>query len=324
MHKTIVHHSMIVESLAAIHHVISKKSHDILPSSLKLEILKNPYVDYAKDEPFLLFSMFELLAFIDERKNFEIFKEKYQHLSDTELRFCLLQGRYSFEKIEATSVEDFIKEIQINDIEAYKKHFKSPKSIFDELIKICEYIFYDASFRELFTLNVMKDIKNKYQNIDLELEKRHPLSLSQSIMGKSFYNINDWTVYEFYYVYLLYPYKLRIMDENKNIMLMSLYDLEKTDEEFLSSIKKGIKLLSDPTRLNILRMIYSNPMFGKEIANELNLTTATVSHHLDALKKEGLIHIERDKNTKYFSTNQRRFNQLLSQLNDYVKKESTH
>lgn len=49
------------------------------------------------------------------------------------------------------------------------------------------------------------------------------------------------------------------------------------------------KVLADPTRLDILRRICCSSSYGKELASELGLTSATVSRHLDQLKQIGVI-----------------------------------
>ncbi|MBI9012418.1 MAG: winged helix-turn-helix transcriptional regulator [Clostridiales bacterium] len=322
-HNTYTKHSMIFESFAVIHCYLSEISKkDILPESLYSQIKSNSAVQYLKTEPSLQFSIFEMFIDNHERHEFQTFKKNYQKCTILDLQYYLLSGLYSRETIteKNKNLKQHIQRMSLNNIKLFQTYFENPKTLFDEIVILAESIFYHADFRNLFNLNILTDIKKRYADTINVLENRHPLSYSQSLMGKSFYNIADWSEYEFLYSYMLYPYKLRLMDQTRNIMLLSLYDRDKTDEEQLNEIKNGIKLISDPTRLSILRMIYANPMFGKEIAETLSLTTATVSHHLDVLRKEGLIHIERDKNTKYYSTNQRQFDKLISLLSKYIKK----
>lgn len=323
MHRVQIHHSLIIESIAAVFHVISREKGRLLPEDLKRKIIHTEFVEYIEKEQHLHFFMFELLAFTKERSDFKLFKKEVEELDITKLQFCLLLGQCPLHDIETSTVEVLAKEVNVKNYDLYISHLRNPKPLFNDLIDLIDWLYHHPDFITLFNHDIKSDLHDKTQGIREALKKRHPLSLAQSIMGKSFYNIADWKNYEFTYVYFLYPYRFRIMTEDNNIMVLSLYELKKTDEELLNHIKHGMKSLADPTRLSILRMIYANPMFGKEIASTLNLTTATVSHHLDLLKKEGLIHVERDKNTKYFSTNQRRFNQLITQLDQYIKKQST-
>jgi DNA-binding transcriptional ArsR family regulator len=60
-----------------------------------------------------------------------------------------------------------------------------------------------------------------------------------------------------------------------------------------AELAEFLKVLADPTRMDILRLLCCGPSFGKEIAASLGLTTATVSRHLDQLKAAGLVKEER-------------------------------
>jgi len=60
-----------------------------------------------------------------------------------------------------------------------------------------------------------------------------------------------------------------------------------------AELAEFLKVLSDKTRMDILRLLCCGPSFGKEIAASLGLTTATVSRHLDQLKAAGLVREDR-------------------------------
>lgn len=75
----------------------------------------------------------------------------------------------------------------------------------------------------------------------------------------------------------------------------------------------GIKLLSDPSKFEILRFIKDKKAYGQEIATELNLTTATISHHMSALLEQGLINLERVDNRVYYQMNKEVINNLLEE-----------
>lgn len=54
---------------------------------------------------------------------------------------------------------------------------------------------------------------------------------------------------------------------------------------------KVLKALADASRIKIMRLISRKPMYLQEIANEMGLTPATVSHHIDILLNNRLIKI---------------------------------
>ncbi len=76
-----------------------------------------------------------------------------------------------------------------------------------------------------------------------------------------------------------------------------------------------LKLLSDRSKLDILSIIKDNRSYGAELAKKLNLTTATISHHMSALMDRRLVKVEKENNRVYFSTNK----QIIAELLDYLK-----
>lgn len=76
-------------------------------------------------------------------------------------------------------------------------------------------------------------------------------------------------------------------------------------------LSNGLKLLSDPSKFEILRFIRNKKAYGQEIAAELKLTTATISHHMNTLMKMGLINIEKSDNRVYYQLNKEAVNYLL-------------
>lgn len=57
------------------------------------------------------------------------------------------------------------------------------------------------------------------------------------------------------------------------------------------------KALSDPTRRRILDILKTGARTAGDIADQFEMTNATVSHHLSVLKEAGLI--DQDKRGKY-------------------------
>ncbi len=326
-HITLKKHSMIVEALGVINNCVSPYAkEDMIPDELKKKVRSSKVGKYLLQETRLIFVMFEMLVDIDERCSIDLLISEYNSLSKSHLQNYLLCGYYSNEIVDEASdnekaLRELAKTISVVNLDEYMEYLKNPKSFFDELMELMQWIYNNPSFKGMFTEQVLEDISRRYNELDEALLNRHPLSFAQSLMGKSFYNIADWEIYEFLYVYTIYPYKLRIMDSRSNIMLLSVNDREWENTETHDYIKRRIKLISDPNRIAILRMIYGNPMFGKDIAKALSLTTATVSHHLDLMRKEKLINEERQKNNKYFSTNLIEFDNLINDIKKYVTRK---
>jgi DNA-binding transcriptional ArsR family regulator len=59
-------------------------------------------------------------------------------------------------------------------------------------------------------------------------------------------------------------------------------------------------LLSDPTRLRMLRLLATRPHYGQELASALNISGATTTHHTNELLRSGFVSIERRAHRTYF------------------------
>ncbi|AKG35096.1 DUF2087 domain-containing protein [Paenibacillus durus] len=63
------------------------------------------------------------------------------------------------------------------------------------------------------------------------------------------------------------------------------------------------KALADPTRLRMLLLLSNGEMHGQALAEKLNLSQPTVTHHAAKLRAAALIKERREKNTVYFTLN---------------------
>jgi DNA-binding transcriptional ArsR family regulator len=82
------------------------------------------------------------------------------------------------------------------------------------------------------------------------------------------------------------------------------------------------KLLCDKSKVDILELTAKKPCYGKEIANELKLSTPTISYHVNALIKMGLLKTVLDSNRVYYSLNSERFSQYLDGIKRYFQKNN--
>lgn len=97
---------------------------------------------------------------------------------------------------------------------------------------------------------------------------------------------------------------------NQNFILTS----KKIKKEDIVNIGK---LLCDKSKVDILEYASKKPCYGKELANELNLSTATISYHVNALLKIGFLKADVSANKVYYSVNQERIAAYLEDVKDY-------
>ena len=59
--------------------------------------------------------------------------------------------------------------------------------------------------------------------------------------------------------------------------------------------------LADPSRLRLVRLLAERPRYGQELAQELDMSAPTVSHHLSLLLSVGLVAVERKAHRTYYA-----------------------
>ena len=77
-------------------------------------------------------------------------------------------------------------------------------------------------------------------------------------------------------------------------------------------MNETFKAVSDPVRRDILQMLKGGKKSAGEIAEQFNLTGATVSYHLAKLKSADLIAEEKYKNYIYYQLNTSVFEDVLA------------
>lgn len=81
------------------------------------------------------------------------------------------------------------------------------------------------------------------------------------------------------------------------------------------------KLLSDKSKVDILKLTAAKSCYGKEIAKELSLSTATISYHVNALMKLGLLKTELSSNRVYYSLNYEKLTEYLEDIRKYFSRD---
>lgn len=84
-----------------------------------------------------------------------------------------------------------------------------------------------------------------------------------------------------------------------------------TEGAYENYVTQVLKLLGDRSKFEILSYIRDREAYGSELAKRLNLTTATVSHHMNALLAAGLVEIRRVDNRIYYLTNKKALREVL-------------
>ena len=76
------------------------------------------------------------------------------------------------------------------------------------------------------------------------------------------------------------------------------------------------KALSDPARREILMLLKEKPLSAGEIGSYFEMTGATISYHLNILKKADLVTEEREKNFIFYDLNVSVVEEVMLWLSD--------
>lgn len=87
------------------------------------------------------------------------------------------------------------------------------------------------------------------------------------------------------------------------------------------SFANTFKALSDPVRREILQLLKSGRISAGEIGSHFDMTGATISYHLNILKKADLVWEAKEKNYVYYELNTSVVDEILLWLKN-LKGES--
>lgn len=88
----------------------------------------------------------------------------------------------------------------------------------------------------------------------------------------------------------------------------------------LMSINNVFRALSDQNRRKILQLLKKGELSAGQIAQKLKVTAATVSHHLDILKRADLVSSQRQGQQIIYSLNLSVFEEAIQTVLGYFKK----
>jgi len=270
----------------------------------------------------------ELLEFVLKWKSFsdiEGFIERIENCEEAEFVSIFLYSEFSLDTIRALKKDK-------NELNRFKE--ENSWLITPESEPVVEYIIYETESFKKELVAVLRKVGNEilkeqinsnsslYEDV-IKLTKgmikdRKPIDLAQEIMGKKFRRVSEYTHYYFVPSYFISPHKIRVFNQKELLLVFdarqdNTYTTKRGDE-----VSSALKIVSDRVRLDILRQLIIAPTYGKILAARLDLTTATISHHLEQLKNLNLIKEEKVKNIKYFSANMEEVDKLLANFKEYL------
>lgn len=323
-HTLKMHNSKVLEAIALVAALLNPdKASEVLNLEPFQEVASEnkAFFDAFRGGTSLKFAWMEMALICNERDDLEVFEKQLMRIEDTVFLSYFFANDIDESEAERALIEPGYlisimaqKKIKMT-LESTIKNIEELKTSFMMCLRSVYKM--EAFHKQLERVSETGQYQLWLNTFKEGMKYRHPLSYAQEVMGKPFWNISDYEVYEFIPLYFISPYRMRLMDQSTMIYLQSIESiLPNRDEE--QALIDQLKVVSDPVRIKILKMLYMKPMYGKEIADVLGLTTPTVSHHLELLHKCGLLNLEKVKQIKYFSTNTTKISQLGDQIKSYV------
>ncbi len=75
-----------------------------------------------------------------------------------------------------------------------------------------------------------------------------------------------------------------------------------------------LKLLSDASKYELMMSLKDEPKYGSQLVDHMNLSAATISHHVNSLCSHGLLNIEKHSNRVYYRLNKQQVEYLIDAI----------
>lgn len=259
--------------------------------SVILELINGSNVDKVNSEHLVVYHTKEELEEFIHLSMIEVMK--VYEVKNTEKDIEGIRKQYDFSNIEG--IMNVLSVLDLEDMERWhilniynnpEPFYYQLKSFLEGLVVILKRCF--SSIKKDYYNQLQRIKETKYYNMLLEgkygiLVKTEPEKMC------------DVYVTMFGYNSLRY-----ISEEDINICLVGMFFEQITDWEEQHSFLEGqmiitLKALADMNRIKIIKLLAERPRYLQELARELKLTPATVSHHIDVLYQGRLIQYVVDK-----------------------------
>lgn len=222
-------------------------------------------------------------------------------------------------------MKNYIKECQVIDDSTRKnvvKCFEAPRETRKKVITTLRKFYRDAYSK----------VKNHVERVLAEVQKKY---MEQLFLTPTDF-VNRYFRNEFRVQNGHWPYRMTIhlsLFDPIDLKRLSIHDYM-SQEGYLVLGKEAIqwynddnqsrilcqflKVISDENRLTILKQLSVQPSYGQELAKKLELTPATIKHHLTLLEEMKLITASKSEHKIYYSINHNAIEQGFEDVKNYL------
>ncbi|WP_160112634.1 ArsR/SmtB family transcription factor [Salicibibacter kimchii] len=279
----------------------------------------------------------------DEIKNeLAVFFQQESLIGFIVLTFMIKKSAY-------TDIPDFINMLENSSVSEYyhsllklggttdeTDNVEEPESVIQHLDKgsLSEeekwkltYLIYDVKRTKQRLIYLLKEICHLIPQKEMEKALERQEKMIHELKGESdqvdlSYFEGLWTSKSGEDVYLFPCYVLDVShviapDTRLGFVLCVLgvrhIELLESKKDTKKSLEK-LKILSDERRFEILRLLRKRARYGYELAQQLNISNSTISHHLSTLVVHHLIKAIRTENKIYYEINQYELQRIIDDL----------
>ncbi|MEB9972497.1 winged helix-turn-helix domain-containing protein [Bacillus cereus] len=292
-----------------------------IPTSIKKEL--EVFFNF---ESFFALNLSQLLWKYQQFDSIEEAISLLNSISEDDIVMCFFETGYgvpkkNFNLSDSKEILNLIELLNIPEVEKWKLFYlcSNPKNTKNRLINLIEnfYTCYLPNLSEFQELH-KKSNENLSQNeqivnqLLLNIDMNKNTSPMEIVLIPSFY----------YNTSSLFSYS---SDTNTLILVYGLRTVDIAFQQFKNQMKipEMLKILSDETRIKIIKTLNIAPRYGYELAQELGLSNSTISHHISVLSSFGFISALRSENKIYYQTNKENIQSALDKFGELLVNENS-
>ena len=326
-----VRFSKVTELLAAVHMLSDKNHHTFDTNWMKhvLDNISNDSKDLLDKLSVLNFPGLELFDFITRERIYDdipLFINKLTQYNSLDFIRIIMDEKFSNEQLKSSQKNESVFNTLMNEIpwvlkgsESFLKYMITNSEDYkNKTIKLLSDI-YNSGFEEKL-IEQEQRYEDSIEVLKQRLSGRNPIEVGEEIKGSKFSSKSNFSEYIFSPSYFFHHHNIISYNKNTYLMIYNINIDNSFDDGEAERLSTLLKVLSDKSRLEILRQLKRRPTYGKILSTRLNLTTATISRHLEQLKAINIIKEDKSNNVKYYYVNSDEVEKIFDEIRRFLSK----
>lgn len=326
-----VQFSKVAELLAVVHMLADKKHHSFDENWVKhvFDHLSPNSTAMLEQLSLLNFPGLELYDFVTREGVYDdipLFISKLKNYSSIDFLHVLMDEEIDKAQLIAAQKDEMVFSTIVKQVpwvlkgsdEFLEYMLRNTEDYQSKTISLLEDL-YACDFEEK-----LEELQHKYEDsietTKQRLSGRNPIEVGEEIKGAKFDVKNNFQEYIFAPSYFFHHHNIISYNQKTYLMIYNINIDNSFDDGEAERLSELLKVLSDKTRLEILRQLKRRPTYGKVLSSRLDLTTATISRHLDQLKAINLIKEDKRNNVKYYYVNSEEIDKLFDEIRKFINK----